>query len=634
VRLSIRWKLLLGIGVPVFLVFGIVVGLALGRLEDRARRHAESQTVALAGTYAASLARELDRLAEIARSNARFLTVEPNLSPRDLYVLAEGSVAGDSLVYGACFAFQPYEYYTDRRLFAPYVHRSPQGLRVMDLATAYDYTEPKWTWYGPAVAADSAGWTEPYYDEGAGNTLMCTYSAPFHAEGQVRGVATVDVPLLDLQSRAGTGKHKGSSFFILSPAGTFISHPRPGLILNTIFDVADTTGRPDLRELGARMTEGKSGLLRGEGVAVPGEQWVAYAPIGNTGWSFAEVTPAREATAYVRSQFRAASFALLGTLLLVLLTISVAADRISRPLRRLAAGVARLGTGDLDTRVEGSESPDEIGDLTRAFRRMAVELKEHIDALTRETAARQAVESELEVARRIQESLLPRRFPAFPDHPEFSLYALNVPARHVAGDFFDYTLLENRYLYVTIADVSGKGVPAALLMAVSRTVLRDELAVSRDPAHILARANAVLSEDNPNSMFVTLFLGIYDTRTGVLEYANAGHPSPLLLTPDGSVRVFDGKPSPLVGLLPDAAYETRRGRLEPGERLLLYTDGVTEARRGEGEFLEEEGLIRIVTGREGTSLEELCDTIVREVERFEEGKKSDDVTILAVERQR
>ncbi len=694
-RLPLRWKLALAVGLPM-LAFGAVTTW-FGH--QRLRTEAFEATEAMAAERAASIAGrydvELASVAQVAKSAASFISAHPDLTDSEVYEIASRNVMQHALIYGSCIAFEPEP---ERARFAPYAYRSrsatpggPTGaaaLLRMDVANVYDYTSDRWDWYTIPRQIGEGVWTEPFFDEGAGDILMCTYTAPFfRRDGTFRGVATVDVPLDELQTALERGRRsvqrmgRTESFIILSRRGMVISSEDQKAVGKVnAFDWARSIGREDLIELGQKMIAGKTGAARlpawganpVTGRPDGNSQFVCFAPIPSTGWSFAAGLDEPEimAPVYARLRDRALAF---GALTAIAVGVSVfLANRVSRPISRLAAAVRELGAGNLEARASSVDTGDEIGDLAQAFNSMVGELRAHIDALTEESAKREAVESELRVARVIQESLLPRVFPPFPDRDEFDLHAVVAPARHVAGDFFDFFFLDDRRLALIMADVSGKGAPAAVYMAVTRTILRDLLRNTPDasPGAILNEANRRLLEQNTYGMFVTLWLGVYDTHDGEVRYANAGHPHPYLvscaITNPGRARAskFGEVTGPILGILDLAEYEERRARLEPGEAVVFFTDGVPEARRAavhlngnasgarpaapspKGRPTDFYGLERFErllaaianaapAGPDSlTCAARYCARIVEETDRFQSNERADDVTVMTLRRVR
>jgi sigma-B regulation protein RsbU (phosphoserine phosphatase) len=259
-------------------------------------------------------------------------------------------------------------------------------------------------------------------------------------------------------------------------------------------------------------------------------------------------------------------------------------------------------------------------------------LKEYIRKLTETTAAKERIESELNIAHDIQMGLLPKTFPPFPDRQEFDLYALMVAAREVGGDFYDFFLVDNTHLCFVIADVSGKGVPAALFMAMSMTLIRATGREGIPPDEILSRVNGELSRENDSCMFVTTFCGILDTETGEMTYANGGHNLPLHVKRGGGASWLPKSGALMVGAMEGVTYKCERLLLEPGDGLFLYTDGVTEAMNGQDEAFSDERLERLLSALDGSGIRESVDKVMTDIRSFTgEAPQSDDITMMMIQ---
>jgi sigma-B regulation protein RsbU (phosphoserine phosphatase) len=242
------------------------------------------------------------------------------------------------------------------------------------------------------------------------------------------------------------------------------------------------------------------------------------------------------------------------------------------------------------------------------------------------------MEEELNVGRDIQMSMVPQKFPAFPDRDEFSIHAALHPAREVGGDFYDFFFIDENRLCFCVGDVSGKGVPAALFMAVARTLIKARANDDKSTASILTRVNDEISRDNKAYMFVTLFVGILDTVTGEMVYTNAGHNPTYIRKADGNLERLDTLHGPVVGAREGLAYKEDRVRVAKGDTLLMYTDGVTEARNPEKEFFEEQRLKELLSGQEFDSAEAVVEKTVAAVKQFEDGADQfDDITVMALQ---
>ncbi len=245
-------------------------------------------------------------------------------------------------------------------------------------------------------------------------------------------------------------------------------------------------------------------------------------------------------------------------------------------------------------------------------------------------AALRALRREVEIASEIQQSILPRTFPAFPDRDDFDLHAAMIPARDVGGDFYDFFLLSPSQLAVVIADVSGKGIPAAIFMAVSRTLMKATALTAPSPAACLRQVNRLLQAENSAEMFVSLFYAILDTRSGRLVFSNGGHNPPLLVRAGGGAQFLAAKPGCVLGVLDAAVYEDATSALMPGDTLVLYTDGVTEAMNST-DALYGEARLQQLLGPPADSARTLVDGIIADVRQHSgEAIQSDDITLLAV----
>ena len=304
---------------------------------------------------------------------------------------------------------------------------------------------------------------------------------------------------------------------------------------------------------------------------------------------------------------------------------------ISRPILRLRDGVKQVGEGDFAVKVE-EKGLREIAQLARSFNQLGHQLTEYMKNLEKEVAARQAFESEVRIAGEIQKSLLPRTFPPFPDRGEFDLHATLQPAKDVAGDFYDFFFTDDHRLVVIMADVSGKGIPAALLMTASRTLLRNICFRQPDPARALEEANNLLCQENEMSMFVTVFLGYYDVRSGDLTYASAGHNDAILLKPGGAAETFGKERGTPLGVVPEMSYPKGRRAVAPGEIVVLYTDGVTEAQAPNQELFGEERFLAYLQANAASPIMQMVDDLMPVLDRFQRGQQFDDTTLLMLRR--
>ena len=319
-------------------------------------------------------------------------------------------------------------------------------------------------------------------------------------------------------------------------------------------------------------------------------------------------------------------------IIILVLIISLIVNRLSaylmRPLVYLHDGVEHLSQGNLNQSID-IKSNDEIGDLAIAFNDMVDDLKKHINELQKTTADKQKIESELQVAHAIQDDMLPKIFPPYPDKiNHFDIRAHIDPAKEVGGDFYDYQLIGDNFFF-TIGDVSGKGVPASLFMAITLTLLRATATKITSPAAILNMVNKELCHDNRSALFVTVFYGSFNLKTGVLEYSLAGHNPPYLVNNNG-VSALPSTNGMALGVDEDFEYKSNKVKLNPQDSLFLFTDGVTEAQApGGNDFYTDQRLISVLENCKEDYPQMMLDRVLADLKSFiKDAPKADDITIL------
>ena len=315
------------------------------------------------------------------------------------------------------------------------------------------------------------------------------------------------------------------------------------------------------------------------------------------------------------------------------------ARRIAEPIRKLSDYTIHLVSSGFSPELHIPEelldypkqSKNECFLLAEDINLMQSELSDYLDELKAVTKEKESAESELRIAGEIQKSYLPDKPPK---NDRIDLAATLVPARHAAGDLYDYTLLNDDKIFFALGDVSGKGMPAALFMSMVLTLIRAGRQRNLSLPELMALVNDSLSASNPECTFVTLILGIIDTKTGEVSYCNGGHNPPLLQTADGQVSYLPKASNPLVGVMPEIKFELRFQQLEPEDRLIFYTDGVTEAMAVDDSLFGEDRLLETVsqTPKEATS-SMIVSEIFNAIEKFARGRsQSDDITILCCRR--
>lgn len=549
---------------------------------------------------------------------------------KELVSLLKAVMERNTDVYGAAVAFEPNVSGKRGRYFAPYFYRTQNGLEFADLGNNY----PSKGWYKGPKELGRPQWSEPYFEEGGG--VMSTYSVPFYrikgGKRYLAGVVTADISLEQLRKLASSVKILKTGYGILiSGKGTMFTDTLEKPVMNeTIFSLAERRGSKKLMEIGRSMLRGESGF--GPFVTASGREfWACYEPIPSSRWTLAVVFPGDELYSDVNRLKMTAGLLAAGGIFLLSLVIVLISRSISGPLRAMAKATEEMAKGNLDAPVPAVKSHDEVGILAESFRQMGESLKKYIRDLTETTAAKERIESELSIAHDIQMSILPKTFPPFPDRKEFDIYAFIEPAKKVGGDFYDFFFIDDTHLCFVIADVSGKGVPAALLMAEAKTLIKATAMGSKSPDQILHNVNNELCRDNNMRMFVTIFVGILDTDTGEVLYSNGGHNPPLTIGIDGEAEFLSVSPGTVAGLWENFEYVTGRLVLQKGETLFMYTDGVTEAMNPADELFSEERLLRSVMALSAKPIGEMLRKLNEEIISFAQGApQSDDITMMAL----
>ena len=339
-----------------------------------------------------------------------------------------------------------------------------------------------------------------------------------------------------------------------------------------------------------------------------------------------------------RQQFLVSMLLFSGVLMLLSIAVTIFLLRrmATKPLSMLSK--ATLGFADSKDGYSEEDvidlpirSKDEIGDLYREIRSMQGRMVEYLENLTRITAEKERIGAELNIATQIQADMLPRIFPAFPDRKEFDIYATMAPAKEVGGDFYDFFLIDESHLGLVMADVSGKGVPAALFMVIAKTLIKNRAQMGGGPAEILNYVNEKLCEGNDVELFVTVWFAILDLTTGKGLAANAGHEHPALRRAGGEYELVIYRHSPAVATMEGMRFREHEFELHPGDSLFVYTDGVAEATNARDELFGNERMLAALNENPNANPEMLLRTVRRHIDSFVgDAPQFDDITMLGL----
>ncbi|MEG0614218.1 MAG: SpoIIE family protein phosphatase [Oscillospiraceae bacterium] len=509
------------------------------------------------------------------------------------------------------------------------------------------------TWYQDAVKENGRIWTD-VYDDVLGGGLSITCAEPFYdKDGNIVGVAGIDSFLTDLNTIIldTTIGDTGYAFIVNEKGQTIVS---PKIEKNEKGEIIRenllSSENPDVRKVAWKMIDGETGItaLTYE----DREVFVAYTQMQTVPWSVATIIDVEEILAPANESKNQITELAFGTetrleKAIFLLCIMVAfvfilvafftffisrklASRLSRPIAELTEGVKKISLGDLNYKIN-IKTDDEIETLAGTFNEMTDRLQVYVDSLAAAMFDKERNHAELVVAKKIQQSMLPNTFPAFPDYKDFEIYAKMQPAKLVGGDFYDYSLIDDSNLIMLIADVSGKGVPAAMFMIVAKTLIANYAKSGISPEEIMYNVNNQLCENNDESMFVTAFIGLLNFKTGVFTYSNAGHNPPLIYHSGRGFDWLDTDKNVFLGGKENFKYTSGKLVLGRGDSVFLYTDGITEAMNADGEFYSKKRLINALNEKEVAPMnpKEILEYMKGKLIDFTvEAEQVDDITML------
>jgi sigma-B regulation protein RsbU (phosphoserine phosphatase) len=472
----------------------------------------------------------------------------------------------------------------------------------------------------------------------------------YKADGTFVAVVGMDMNVSDLNENIQNKSFTDNGYaLLLNDDGDVIS--APDLNEENRNSISDYFGE-DLAATSTEILENAHGTIE---VTVDSQEvYLSYSTVELTGWIYLVVLPkediiapavasANETTKLGKESAKSLSknitlaiiFMILFIIFIIFISILVAykiTNSVVRPILTLSDRVQAIGNGNLDY-TSDINTNDEIEDLSHSFENMTLELKEYIQNLSDITAEKERIGAELNVATQIQASMLPCIFPAFPDLPEVDLFATMKPAKEVGGDFYDFFKVDDNHICITIADVSGKGVPAALFMVIAKTLLKDNVLYEVSPAEVFNKVNNQLCENNEAGLFVTAFMGIYEISSGKFTYVNAGHNPPLLKKVSGEFEFMNIKPGFVLAGMEGMKYRQNEIVLDKGDVLYLYTDGVTEAINERGEFYGDPLLLETMNAfdsQDEFKAESLICFVQDSIVHFVgDAEPADDITMLA-----
>ena len=634
----IRRKLSIRVSLWVVLFAAIIFTVALGFLFFQSREAVRQEAISHASQILDKTSLRVEGIlnrVEVASNMTKWLVERHPDKADSMFVYSRSMLVNNPDFYNCSIAFEPYYFKDKGRYFSAYTKHIGDSLRTIQGGSdsyQYFFTD----WYLMSTLLDKPSWTEPYMDlDVATNTseMVTSYCQTIkNKDGQKIGVINTSLSISWLSNTISATKPYPNSYSIMiGRGGTYFVHPDSTKITRqTIF--TQTLEHPDtaMVALGHAMQRGEEGMKH---MNIDGKDcYVFYKPLGNTGCSMAIVCPEKDIFGgFDRLRRSVMAIVITGLLLMLYLFIRIITRELS-PLRRLAHEAETIASGHFDAELPNFERIDEIGQLSQSFGNMQQSLVKYIEELKETTAVKASIESDLRIANGIQMGMLPENFPTRGDRDDVQLYASLTPAKEVGGDLFDFYFRDDK-LFFCIGDVSGKGVPASLFMAVTRAVFRTTSAHESKPDRIVSVMNQMIADMNKTNMFVTLFVGVLDLPTGMLHYSNAGHDAPLLVGAGvGELPCDSNIP---VGVMPDWDYTLQEAQIYTNTTIFLFTDGLTEATSADFKLFEMERVNDVAVkalAQQQQEPQQLISLMTEAVHQFVgDAEQSDDLTMMAIQ---
>ena len=510
-------------------------------------------------------------------------------------------------------------------------------------------------WYTGAVEAGEL-WFSGIEADTYTDNIGVECSAPIYKDGKVIGVVGADLFLNSMSDYVNSTSDQGGYICVINGSGNVIFAPEG----NGVFDVRLSDEASDIRQSDNKeLAEFVSAVLNEQQslteITVGSKvYYMTGSPMPTIGWavvSFIEKDITEQPTQQMMNEYdrinqeasskfdeganhsKNTTLVMIGVILVLGTAAALAvAGRVVKPLERMTQRMSELSDNDLLFEMEDTyRTGDEVEMLAEAFAALSKKTTDYINQITVITAEKERIGTELELATKIQADMLPNIFPAFPERPEFDIHASMTPAKEVGGDFYDFFLIDDDHLAMVMADVSGKGVPAALFMMMSKILVGNYAMMGGAPSKVLEQVNTQICKNNDEEMFVTVWLGVLEISTGRVTAANAGHEYPIIRKPGGKFELFKDKHGFVIGGMDGMTFKEYEFTLEKGGTLFLYTDGVAEATDTNNELFGTDRMLETLNKDPDASPKELLKNMKQAVDEFVgEAPQFDDLTMLGL----
>lgn len=563
--------------------------------------------------------------------NSNLWIIQEHIDDPDyMYEVTSNLVKNTDLVIGSAVAFEANHFPDKGEYYSPYSYQENIGGEILSKqlgSNDNDYFTADW--YQLPLLLNTSGWSEPYFDEGGAEQMMTTYSVPVKdKDGKIVAIMTADVSLETLTEKVSSLRlYDGSRNIMIGNCGAFLIHWDPDRLLNsTIFSTALEMQSDKFFEIGSKMIAKESGY--GNFRSEEGKHsFVSYGALSN-GWSVGVISSYSDIFASSKNLNIVMLLAMLLGLGLLYYIIKRLIKRLTQPITEFAYSAMAIAKGNFNARIPEIHTNDELKRLQESLTYMEKSIDNYITELRSTTAANEKIGRELSIASSIQMHMLSKDFPQL---DQLDLYATLHPAKEVGGDLYDF-YIQNNKLYFVVGDVSGKGVPAALFMAITRSAFRYIIKSGHDMATVISRINDSFAEGNDSNMFVTMFAGCIDLETFEMDYCNAGHNPIIIIHPDQHAEYLHAKANLAAGLFEGFPYSGERMQLEKGCRLVAYTDGVSEAEDTDKNLYGEDRLMDYAGKFPAKdSSVEFTEGLLGSVKQFTCGnEQNDDITVMSI----
>lgn len=547
--------------------------------------------------------------------------------PDSVYAFFERFLENNPHLFGVAIGYEPNYVPGHPDGFAPYVLRSDTGFVRYDISQMKPYRDRPW--YRQTMELGHGHWSAPFV-ESSGRRIVASYCLPIRdSEGHKVGVVALDMSMDVLgDTLQALNPYPNSMLSVIDHDGMFVTHPNHDYILHeSITSLIEKNGQHSDPQIMERIAHG----VRGNGQYKTGGKThhLYFAQAKHVDWTMILDVPRDDIAGGLDSMLLLMLGIMIVGVLAVLSVCGIVISHLTHPIELFTMSARQIASGNFHAEVPEVEYAD-LRQLQEALSQMERSLDHYVADLKATTEVKAQIEGELNIARRIQMALVPKIFPPFPDRNDMDLYASLIPAKAVGGDLYDY-FIDGDNLVFCIGDVSGKGIPGALMMAITRSLFRNIAMHKRCPAAIATALNNAFSEHNDENMFVTMFIGRCNLKTGQLTCCNCGHNAPAVALAGQGFQFMNSLPTNLpIGVIDGFEYAEVTTHIAPGTCIMLYTDGVTEAENADKELFGDERLLQALSVSESTPMSNIH-AVLNQVTDFAQGEEqSDDITLLCI----